>query len=261
MSEDLVPVTDSATGLEDFTQEDQVMPRLSIVHEDAQFEDNLTGKRYDEIDTVALGLVKQRVLWPQELREGGAQPLCKSYEAKVGHPTEEFPWDASGFDKATAGDELPCANCALKEWDSHPTRNTPWCSEQYVIPVVMADGDKVVPALLTFQRSSIPDTKAYISGFATRSEPLFTAHTTITLTPQKRGQVKFAKPKFKRGDDVDEAQFADLAAAYRKARAFLTTPRTIQDEEAVAKVEATQDAEQATTPEPEASSDNDDELF
>lgn len=278
-----VPV-DDAIGLEDFEDDDQVMPRLQIVQKEAVFEDNLTGERYDELDVVLLGLVKQRVLWPPEM-EADSFPLCKSYEAKDGHPTDKFPWKASGFDPSAYPDEdavLPCANCKLKEWDSHPTRDIPWCGEQYVLPLVMkATGDKVVPALLTFQRSSIKPVKAYISGFATRAEPLFTVHTHIVLNARRRGNVDFAIPKLRRGDAVEADRFDDLGAAYRKAAAFLRTPRTPSEEGDVtgAAASRTNDGDSKTagqsaantaaaapaTPEqaaPEASSvEDDDELF
>lgn len=216
---------DLDTGLEDFGQEDMVMPRLNIAHRDAEFEDNLTGQTYKEMRVVLLGLVKQRILWAENV-EDGEGPLCKSYDAKEGLPTENFPWKASGFEKQDGENiHLPCEQCNLKEWGTHPGRKVPWCSEQFVFPLLMEVPDEgwIAPAILTFQRAGVKAVRQYLSAFKRSNQPLFTVVTKMSLTPNKKGNVEYATPKFQQQDGTPRELWEGFAGHYRQIRDFLRT--------------------------------------
>lgn len=213
-------------GLEDFDTADMVMPTLRINHDETVFEDGLSGEKFPELEVVLLGLIKQRVLWEAEVSEGKQGPLCKSYDFSVGRPDlKRFPWQAAGFAPDQA-ESLPCASCNLKEWGSHPNRDTPWCSEQHTFALLMPVGDDgMAPALLTVQRSAIKPSKTYLTSFARSQTPLFTVRTKISLDGRRRGTVNFAVPKFVRGAGTDQGDWAWYAEQYRTIRDFVQTPR------------------------------------
>lgn len=221
------------TGLEDFDANDAVMPRLKIVGKEAMFEDNLSGEKHEKIRVILLGLVKQRILWAPEVDDGEG-PLCRSLNFEKGLPfIKEFPFAESGF-PAPAADaknvELPCNNCALKEWGSNPKGSTPWCSEQHTFPLLMQTGeDAWMPAILTLQRSGIKASKAYISSYVRAKQPLYTAVTEISLQGQKRGQVEYATPIFRKEDATPGEEWPVYAQQYRQIREFLQTPRLDED--------------------------------
>jgi hypothetical protein len=249
------------SGLEDFDSTDMVMPRLSIEHGNATFKDNLTGEEHPKLQVVMLGLIKQRILWGAEVEEGD-RPLCKSYNFKEGHPDDErFPWEASGFDKANAGDTLPCGSCALKEWDSHPKNSTPWCSEQHTFPVLMQTGEDefTAPAILTVQRSAIKASKTYLTAFARSKNPLYTVVTEISLNPQKRGSVNYAVPAFKKVGATDQSEWSEFAEHYRTIREFITTPPPDTEDDGGSQSAGTTQAQPSEAA--QAASDDDDLPF
>lgn len=249
MSTDIEPKEDAAVegymppdmddGLEDFGTTDMVMPRLNIDHDEAVFVDTLTGEKFENLRVVLLGLVKQRILWGAEVDDGD-KPLCKAYTFDFGHPdTGNFPWKASGFDKSEFPGEdvtLPCAECALKEWDSHPTRKTPWCSEQYTLPLLMEVPDRdgegmrfAAPAILTLQRSGIKPARAYFSAFKRAGTPLFVNVTEMTLKPNRKGSVDFATPQFTRKEETERESWPDYSGHYTQIRGFLTSAPSRSD--------------------------------
>ena len=237
---DVVPAGqfDGMTGLEDFETTDMVMPRLGIEHTEGKLVDNLTGQKFEKLQVVMLGLIKQRILWDTEVNDGDT-PLCKSYDHKNGHPDgDRFPWDASGFDRQQAGDTLPCTSCALQQWGSHPQRDTPWCSEQHTFPVLLNIGDEdepnfAAPAIFTVQRSGIKPSKTYLTSFSRSKTPLFTVVTEITLNIQRRGSVTYSVPKFSQIGKTDEAEWEEFAQHYLQIRDFVTTPPEPKDDEGV----------------------------
>jgi hypothetical protein len=135
------------------------MPTIKIDHERGKLVDSNSGEEYDELYWIMLGLVKQRVLWPPEVSEGKEYPLCRSYDFHTGHPDEDkFPWKASNFNPQSYSDpvRLPCDECPLQVWGSHPNREAPWCSEQHTYPVLVPfgdDGKNLAPAIFMAQRS------------------------------------------------------------------------------------------------------------
>lgn len=251
------------TGLEDFETTDMVMPRLSIGHEDAVFVDNLTGEEHKKLRVVMLGLIKQRILWDTDVNDGD-RPLCKSYNFKEGVPnTATFPLKASGFDELPDEDTegtLPCDACTLKEWGSHPNRDTPWCSEQHTFPLLMWAGEDAgysAPAILTVQRSAIKASKSYLTGFARSKTPVYTVVTELSLDPQKKGSVKYAVPRFVKVDDTDREEWTEYAEHYRTIRSFITTPPPKEDD---APDDATPRTSDAGESEAAAAVDDDDDL-
>lgn len=228
----MVPASssDAPVGLEDADETDLVIPRFVIMQKEALFQNSLTKETHSELDVVILGQIKQRVLWPAEVDESN-KPLCKSYDHKSGIADEKsFPWAASGFARGDYGEvdpKLPCDDCKLKEWNSHPTRSIPWCTEQWVLPILTDDG---AVALLTIQRSGIKTAKDYISHFISTKTPLFTVTTKISLSAQRKGSVEFAVPVFAKTGEVDEAQYGDFGTRLLTIRTFLQTPRSFADE-------------------------------
>lgn len=231
----LPAVPDSGiVGLEDYDPTvDGSTPRLQIVQAEAVFKDSQSGEEWSKISCIVLGRLKQRILWPPEVEEGKkAKPLCKSLDFRIGLPGEEFPWEKSGFDKSVVGETLDCGACPLKEWDSHPTRETPWCSEQSVLPLLMEVAPDVwAPTILTLQRSSLKPARKYIDSYGRAKLPLFTAFTTIELDAQKRGSVKYATPTFTKGAATEEANWPEYANQWRNLRTFLMTVRNDDDDE------------------------------
>src|SRR5881392_1533115 len=93
-----VPDSTSVIGLEDISESELTIPRLVIDHKKAVFRDSLSNEEFETVDTIVLGVCKQRVLWPPEMRDN-SKPLCKSYEGLMGNPADGFPWDKTGFTK------------------------------------------------------------------------------------------------------------------------------------------------------------------
>lgn len=252
-------------GLEDFDTRDQVMPVLKINHKDAVFEDGLSGQEFKELNVVIAGLVKQRVLWPAQMKESeGGQadpPLCRSYDFHEGHPSmpkvlengqewERFPWDAVQSVFVQGQRPLPCAECPLKEWNTHPTREAPWCSEQHTFALLFENEEGgFVPSLLSVQRSGLKSSRQYLSSFANAGTPLFTVRTKLTLEERKMGANPFAVPKFSRQGETDPDDHPIFSSMYRSMRDFLQTPRVQEEDTEGGEMAATTtQAAPATTP-------------
>lgn len=236
-----VPSAPQVEGLEDFDATDMVMPKLDIAHTDGQWVDSLSGEKFDNIEVILLGLIKQRILWPTEMAAEKEAPLCKSYNFTEGRPDpvnpSRFPWKSSGFAMSdyVDGENPPavsCEGCALKEWGSNPKGDTPWCSEQHTFAILLPIiGGGWSPAVMTLQRTGIKPSKAYMTAFARSQSPLFVTTTKLGLTVQKRGTVTFSVPTFERGTPTDQADHASYAAQYRHIREFIGTPRAAEAEE------------------------------
>jgi hypothetical protein len=226
---------DLMIGLDDFDESDIVLPSIKIDHKEGVFVDGLSGEKFPVLDCVVLGLVKGRIMWAAEVKDD-EPPLCQSLNFTDGRPGEKFPWPKSGFKRDGTGAEgeqqqvVSCADCPLKEWGSHPTRDVPWCSEQhtYVLGLPSKDGTSYAPAVITFRSSGIKPSKAYLSGYMRAKSPTFVNTTRITLEQLKRGAVDYCVPKFEKGAPVDESFFASFASQFRTTRAFLHTPRTLE---------------------------------
>lgn len=233
------------TGLEEFQDSDAVIPRLSIVHKEARFKDNLTGEEFDSIEIIPLGLVRQRVLWHPDVDDGD-QPMCKSTNNEIGHPNTDapkdkrFPWEKAGFnpvDHPPQPDgliDLPCAGCQLKEWGTHPNGKSPYCTEQWVLPVLYRESgveDTFAPAIFTLQRSGVKAIRAYLTPFQKSGNPAFLHVATVKLELNKRGQVDYSTPKFSKGPATDQAEWPSYATQFMQISEFLKR-RPVTDEAA-----------------------------
>lgn len=232
-------------GLGDFNASDMTVPRIKIIHNEGVYQDTLSNEKFETLDVILFGLVKQRILWDPEVSDD-AIPLCKSFNFKAGLPPEAdaFPWDAAGFDQADAeanaddtyGLVLPCDGCGLKEWGTDPKNGkAPWCTEQHTYPLAYNAGtaeDPVwAPAILTVQKTGIKPSKAYCTSFKTRRKPLFEVVTTLGLTSEKRGSVTYSTPIFSKGEPTDPAMYDAYKENYISMRDFLTTPPVRDDED------------------------------
>ena len=138
----------------------------------------------------------------------------------------------SGFSpERVAEGELPCGDCGLPVWGSHPTLDRPWCAEQFTFPLLyVKKGEDDVwdvggPAVISFQKTQLRPSKKYVSNFATKRIPLYSAVTRITLEVNKRGSTIFSVPKFELIDETSQEDWPTFSARYKKIREFLQTPR------------------------------------
>lgn len=234
-------------GLEDVGIGDIVIPRLQIQHADGTFKDNLSGMIFPNLKVVLLGLVKQRIMWDDEVDEGD-KPMCKSPDFEHGFPqtrddvpaSKRFPWADSNFDPANFPPEagmngnvtLPCGSCIFKEWDKGNWKKPP-CNEQHTYALLYTpdEGTTWVPALLTLQSSGIKPSKNYITYFAQSKTPLFTVYTEITLTQASRGSVTYSTPNLKRLDATPRENWNEYATNARAIRDFIRQPPRAKDED------------------------------
>lgn len=241
-STELVTPETYQTGLEDLSQADLTIPRLRLVHKQALFEDSVTGVQLPKLVVVILGLVKQRTLFHHDV-ENDDHPMCKSWDNKIGFPNTEpkkpklkFPLELAGFtpmDLTPAADgnvELSCMSCKLKDWNSHPTGDKPYCSEQFTLPLYYArsleelQNAEYSSALISFQKSSLAPLKRYLSQFQSRQVGAYTAYTEIGLDQKSRGQTDYCVPNFKNLGPTPTDQYVDFSENYGAIRSFLTGP-------------------------------------
>lgn len=242
--QDLALPSEFETGLEQFDQSDMTVPRLQIDHKEGEFIDTLTNERFSVLEhVILLGLVKQRILWPEHVDEGDT-PMCKSADHSVGYPNtsdeikreKRFPWADSGFRQADfEGDHpaLPCEGCKLKEWGSHPDGKKPYCAEVYTFPLLYDPhgNGQYVPAIVQFQKTGLKKTKDYLSGFARGNSPLFVAVTKIELELNKRAGNVFSTPKFTKVGQTEQDDWREYSTTFTGMRKFLQAAPLGADDE------------------------------
>lgn len=236
-------------GLDDIKAEDLgAPPRLNIEHHEKVFKVSGSGEEFEEINLIILGMVRQRTLWSPDIPEGDQlPPMCKSPDYVNGFPelSEDikpeyrFPWNASGLPLNVLQDNGPgikqsvsCEDCKLKEWGSDPKSNRPWCSEEFTLPVLyQTDGDWQ-PALLTLKRSSLKNAKNYMASFKASRTPLFAFETKLTLTQNKRGNVRYCVPNFNKGQQTDQGDWTGYLDMFKGVRDYLKAfPQVRSDDE------------------------------
>lgn len=243
------------TGLEDFDESDLRLPRLVIDHENGGFADSLNPEFVmPSISVIALGLVKQRVMWPALMTddEGDSNPMCKSVNHSTGYPNmtssdkrELFPWEASGWNPndfprdEQARIVLPCNSCRFKEWKSHPDGKKTWCSEQHAIVLLYAPIDDnaefqqepAMLALFTAQRSSINASKAFFAGMFRQQKPAFAFRAKWSLRKEQRGKNIYYTPLMTIVGNTDQEQWPNYAKPYIEVRDFITQPPRLGDDQ------------------------------
>jgi hypothetical protein len=237
------------TGLDDFAVTDSVLPRIKILHEEGVWTDNLSNVKMPVLRFIPLGLVKGRVLFHHQV-DNNDVPMCKSSDFNIGYPnpdaprTKSFPWDLAGLDPrnfpadAEGNTKLPCASCHLKDWGTDPKGDSPYCSEQWNLPIYYdptagAQGNPqtdFVPAILTLQKSSLKPLKAFFSSFAQSNRPPFLVIATSTLKMQDRGSVTFSKPSFTTESESPRERWQEFAEQYEEMKIFLQRPPTRDDD-------------------------------
>lgn len=236
-------------GLEDIGVGDVVIPRLQINHKDGTFRDNLSKAEYGTLTVILLGLVKQRVMFDDDVQDGD-RPQCKSPDFEHGFPNMNldgnqrkdtwFPWAKSNFDPANFPAEqgenglvtLPCSSCIFSQWDKGDWKQPP-CAEQHTYPLLYSpdEGESWIPALFTVQKTGIKPSRQYLSSFAQSRTPTFTVFTEISLQQLSRGSVNYAVPVFKRQGATDRNAWGQYADQYRAIRDFVRQPPRRSDEE------------------------------
>lgn len=239
----------SGLGLEDASISDIVIPRIRIVHDQGVFEDNLSQETYPSLRVIILGLVKQRLMWADDMDEGD-KPQCKSPNFEQGFPStsdeipkdKRFPWKDSSFNPtdfpAAEGVNglvtLPCARCNFKEWGQD--KKPPRCMEQHTYPLMYnpdpEEPDVWSPALFTVQKTGIKPSRNYLSSFVQAKKPMFTAITELNLTMMSRGSVKYSVPSFKRVGSTEQEMWEEYGNTFKAIREFAKTPpRRREDDE------------------------------
>lgn len=249
-------------GLEDVDASDLSMPRMTIDHKKCVFVNTLTKEEYPALTVVMLGLIKQRVMWPEKMEEND-KPRCKSPDNTHGFPRvhveglsakKQFPWAESNFDPAHAQpvdepdsqqypggwssngyDVLSCDSCVFAKWTKDGSDNVPpMCSEQHTYPLLYMAGNaedpQWTPAILTVQRSAIGNSRKFINAFAQARQPMFTQYTGLTLTMEIKGTNEYAVPGFKKLGASDRNLWGEYANSLRTIRKFLRQAPRPQDE-------------------------------
>ena len=235
------------TGM-DIKPEEMTMPRLKIIGKEAVFENSATGDKFEVLhNVVVLGMVRARSYWPKDRDEEQKQPLCRSYDDKLGIPEESdevakrfhFPWPESNFDRENLLAEgstddygrivLPCAQCKFSKWDEVRRKPAP-CALQYNIPLFYDDENgNQQAAIFTAQKSSLTPFKRYLSAFEAAKKPAFMNYCEISLLAEKNGSVDYAVPQIRRGAPTDPGEQKSNHRYYYEtllnARRMLTTIR------------------------------------
>ncbi len=235
-STDLVPagVGGGIDGMEDIEASDLVMPILKMDHEALQYVSSVGGEPFTEAKVIVLGVVKQRILWPADPGQPGELPICRSYDHDTGIPNPEtfikITKKLSGFEPERIEEgALPCENCNLANWGTHPKADGSWCNEQYTLPLLLVpdeDDAQPFPALLSFQRSGIKPVRGLITAFQGRKRPFYTQVVTLGFVVGTKGSKKYMIPKFTLGDSTDPALWPEYSKTLHSIRSFITTPRT-----------------------------------
>lgn len=227
------------TGLEDMSTSDLVLPRIKIVQTEGMWQDNLSQIKRPVLRFIPLGLVKQRVLFHHNVEDNDV-PMCKSSDFENGFPNPDaprqksFPWEIAGLNPADfpadaeGNQKVPCAGCKLKDWGSSPIGDTPYCSEQWTLPIYFDTSDEGIgewaPAILTLQKSSIKPIRTFFTQFAQSNKPPFEAIAQGTLRVQQRGQVTYSIPTFTRESESPRERWLEFYEQYQDMRNFLTRP-------------------------------------
>lgn len=230
----------SVTGLEDFGVEDLKLPRLSIDHEKGGYVDSLAPELvYPSIEVIPLGLIKQRVLWPAIMGDdnGNKKPMCRSVDNKIGYPNtvstdplEAFPWQASAWQQkdfpvdSEGRTTLPCDNCRLQTWGSHPDGKKTWCSQQHAIVLLYApEGNQPsMLALFTAQRSSINVSKGFFATIVRQEQPAYAFTGKWGLTAQTRGKNKYYVPTMVISGRTSQTDWSVYQRNYLSVRDMIT---------------------------------------
>ncbi|MFD8340623.1 hypothetical protein ACFV42_49825, partial [Streptomyces solisilvae] len=232
------------TGLEDLSLDEIPTPRISINHARAVYTDNQTGQEYPEFVGIPLGFVRQRIMWPKELPESGAMPMCKSNDSDRGlpnvDPTSEtaFPWQDSSFkpnevpvDPEYGRVILPCSNCVFKDWTGKGKRTPPRCSEVFNL-IVLFDPygtGNLQPAFFSVKRSGMKPLKTYLARFVQNRTPAYSEFARFSLQSLKRGQNDYSVPVISALGPTDPQHWQAFSENYATLREFSQRIRVVDE--------------------------------
>lgn len=233
------------TGLEDMTQADLSIPRLSIVNKKGVFRDSLSNNEMQGLNVVILGLVKQRTLWPHKVGQEQSKPMCRSNDFHTGfvntkQPAHPFPFQSAELTQANVVSRedgqlaFNCTDCKLKEWGTHPLGDKPYCNEIWSLALLMDpfNNGQYLPAVLNLSKTNIGPAKRYLGGFKAAETAAFTAKTWISLNLLKRGDNEYSNITFQRVEATDSTSWADWSALYLEMRTFLQQEPRVFEEDA-----------------------------
>ncbi len=188
--------------------------QIKIDHDSAAFGEPV-GKR--SFDCVALGLIRTRILWPNNLNNlvpaqnlrGIRGPVCKSKDAIQGVPTQvnAFPWQAAGFTHVVQSGKMPptgtlsCDDCLLKEFKD---RQKPECSSSWVIPLLSVIPGVTQPYYITVTASSIKNVSEYLKPFRDNGTPLYSCVTKFSLRKTGKGSSVWSTVSCSKAGQTDE---------------------------------------------------------
>jgi hypothetical protein len=209
--------------------------RLSIVrilHQASKYRDGASQIEVEEFSGVILGLFEQRVLWPAEIDPSGkGEPLCRSYEGKVGYPesADKFPLMAAGdptitaFNSAISGStiQLSCNDCKLRKPGSHPKRaNSSWCTQQFYVAAeidLLGSGNSYI-GLIPFQRSGISPLNSYMAALEISGNRPFSVRTTFSLEVQRYAGTQYSVPVLTKGKETNSEDHEYYAQTFLNVR-------------------------------------------
>jgi hypothetical protein len=211
-------------GLEDVMDERLGLPRLNIIQQIPQAEAigrkadvlgqfylNLSQEVKPEIEAILLGIVKQRVWWPEfdQSKKDDAEPICRSINFIT--PDQKY------IDAGTAPCSL-CENCPKAQWDRERDL-PPECSELKNLIGVDRGG---IPFNFQAQKTSLSPLNDYQKVFVVRRKPMFSTWTRLTT----KSAGNYYVPQFQAlPEPVPQAQQVELAEMYKSFRAMLLSPR------------------------------------
>lgn len=179
-------------------------PKLVINHKTAKFRvPTVAGATdtYDaeSIDVVILGQIRSRIMWPGAFGSK-EHPVCKSDDAIVGVPMDNFPWEDSMFaDVPSNRTGISCETCNFKEWNRDFGRAR--CQETWTIPVRLVRNGMIEGEvfLIAFTSSGITDLRNYFRPMIAEQKHPFNYVTKIRLRSVGGGDGKrWATARFSR---------------------------------------------------------------
>lgn len=233
-----------AVGLEGLTIDEIPTPRLNILHQDALFEDSLTGAKFPEFHAIILGFNRERAYFPSEfVGDGNDIPVCKSPNASDGLPNVDaahrnaFPWDKSPFDPNSVPIApngrvmLPCGNCSFKDWRGDDARTPPLCSDVWNL-IVMFDPygtGQAVPAFLALKKSGLRPARAHFARYMQAQIPAFTDVVKVSLDQKSRGKNLYCVPSFEVVGTSDPSMYPVFVENLKNLQRFASDIRPARD--------------------------------
>ncbi|WKW85510.1 hypothetical protein SEA_REYNAULD_58 [Rhodococcus phage Reynauld] len=189
------------------------MLRIDPVH-GTLYRDDTEHQFGREVTVIGLGLLRSRVLWPEEM---GGRPTCRSADSITGQPQRGFPWKnvLGPGEKPTM--ERTCADCALRAKGPRGLS----CKQNWIIPCRITFGrNETIPAgwddpifrLTVDYYSAIDALEKYLIPFRDTATPLYSTTTRIMIRKVGSNGKARALPVFSKGSPTAESRWPEFAA-------------------------------------------------